>query len=137
MDFHAFALALGQGVLEYVLPLLTAVIAGFVAYGCRYALSWLKAHSTAGQLQLLLDVAAIAVQAAEKTGVADTAVARKDAALATVTALAASKGIKFDPSTIDAAIESAVQTELTHAALPAPQVIAPVPDPLPLVPIAA
>lgn len=96
-------------------------LAGWVAllaapFTVRYAISYLRAKAHSAKLDALFALAATAVTAAEQTLQKNPA--RKDAAMAFVQAALARRGINLPVIEIDAAIESAVLTELAHTDAP-------------------
>jgi hypothetical protein len=118
-QFYPFLQALAQNALDAAALFLITTVVAFVGLNVRNALTWVKAHTTSTQLQALIDVANMAVTAAEQSGLAVTGAQKKDAALATITSTLATRGLHFDAAAIDAALESAVYNQINYAKLPA------------------
>lgn len=82
------------------------VIALLCAVADAFFIPWLKTKIDAEQLKKVLDYVKIAVEAAEKLFINEENAGAKKKAY--VKDFLATKGIKYDEATIDAAIESAV-----------------------------
>lgn len=93
---------------ELISSFVTAVIGLAVTTLTAVGVTFLKAHTSAAQFQLLQDIAASAVNAAEQGQLGGFVTDKKASAMAAASAALATAGIKVDPSVLDAAIEAAV-----------------------------
>jgi len=100
-EFGALVSNLVIALIGITIPFVANAIRGFV-----------NAHAKDTRFQLLLDIARTAVMAAEQAGLNGLVEDKKEYALNLVQNMLKEKGLQVDVSAIDAAIESAVATEL-------------------------
>lgn len=91
---------------------LVPVLIGALGWVARSVVAYLKTRATREQLAILQQVATAAVSAVEQTLRSKKGQEKKDAALALVRSTLLARGIKLDEAAIEAAIESAVFSEL-------------------------
>ena len=106
-----FGVAFVSAFLQIVLPALATIIAGYV-------IAWVKRKLDSNTLQVVNDIVKAAVLAAEQENLAGRIKEKKEYAFAMAENWIASKGIKFDLTTLDGLIEAAVMEEFNRFRYP-------------------
>lgn len=99
---------LSSGLGEILGNLILTLIGIIIPMVGAAVVSFLRSKLSASQLQILADVASMAVQAAEQGKIGGFVTNKKASAINAASALLASRGIKVSPEALDAAIEAAV-----------------------------
>lgn len=86
-----------------VVPLIGSAVRGFV-----------KSRENDTKFQMVMDIARMAVMAAEQAGLTGAVTNKKAAAINAAQAMLADRGISIDLQALDAAIEAAVASELNR-----------------------
>jgi len=105
-EFGQFVVNLLISFVAILVPLIGTAVRGFV-----------KSNQSNAQFLLVMEVARMAVLAAEQAGLAGVISDKKASAMAAAQTMLADRGLNVDLSALDAAIEAAVAAELKRPAI--------------------